>query len=228
MGTDDLFKKRRAAVQERRKEIRDPKPDSYLIVSEGAKTEPLYFDGIAKYINEKYGKSIKTEKPIIDTQGEGKSTMSLVEATSKIISRSPTIYNQVWVVFDKDDFHDFDEAIVYANELGYKVGWSNQSFEYWLYLHFNYSDAALHRSAYVEKLDTLFKSFGIEKGYQKNDPEIFNIVTTYGSLQFAVSNAEKVFNAYKPNEKPSEKCPCTTVQNLILELKPYIAELLSK
>ena len=50
------------------------------------------------------------------------------------------MYSQVWVVFDKDDFDDFDEAVALAEKYGFKVAWSNQSFEYWLYLHFNYSD----------------------------------------------------------------------------------------
>lgn len=49
------------------------------------------------------------------------------------------------MVFDKDDFDDFDLAIEMGEAKGYKVAWSNQSFEYWLYLHFRYSDSALHR-----------------------------------------------------------------------------------
>lgn len=66
MGTDDLFKKRRAKLQERKIESKTPKPNSFLIVSEGAKTEPFYFDGLAKYINELYeSNSIQSEQPII-------------------------------------------------------------------------------------------------------------------------------------------------------------------
>lgn len=37
MGSDDLFKKRRTKLQERKKETRTPKPNSFLIVSEGKK-----------------------------------------------------------------------------------------------------------------------------------------------------------------------------------------------
>ena len=66
MGTDDLFKKRRAKLQERKAESKTPKPNSFLIVTEGTKTEPFYFDGLAKYINELYSSnSIKSEKPTI-------------------------------------------------------------------------------------------------------------------------------------------------------------------
>ena len=138
MGTDEIFKKRRAKLEERKIESKTPKPNSFLIVSEGTKTEPLYFDGLANYINELYNsKSIKAEKPTIETIGQGKNTISLVEAAAKIVAHSPIIFEQVWVVFDKDDFENFDEAIKLAESKGFCVGWSNQSFEYWIYLHFN-------------------------------------------------------------------------------------------
>lgn len=57
MGTDDFFKKRKAAASKRKVEERTPKPNSYLIISEGAKTEPLYFDGVKEYVEQKYGSS---------------------------------------------------------------------------------------------------------------------------------------------------------------------------
>lgn len=44
MGTDDLFKKRRHAELLKRKEgQRGKKRDRVLIVTEGERTEPLYF-----------------------------------------------------------------------------------------------------------------------------------------------------------------------------------------
>lgn len=43
MGSDDLFKKRRTKLQERKKETRTPKPNSFLIVSEGKKNRTTLF-----------------------------------------------------------------------------------------------------------------------------------------------------------------------------------------
>lgn len=229
MGSDDLFKKKRERLKAQKEGFREPKPNSFLIVTEGTKTEPLYFDGLATYINNTYGKSIHTEKPLIVTQGEGKCTKSLVEATEKCVARGTVFYSQVWVLFDKDDFTDFDEAITLANRNGFHVSWSNPSFELWLYLHFNYSDAALDRFKLLSKLDMLFKTRGINKsGYQKNDPTIFETLTQsqHSSLKAAVSNAirlEKTYEFNPPN--PSQRIPCTTVHNLILALKPYLKEL---
>ncbi len=228
MGTDDLFKKRREKLKKREIESKIPKPNSFLIVTEGTKTEPFYFDGLAKYINELYGSSsIQTEKPIIKTLGEGKNTVSLVEATAKIVARSSMIYEQVWVVFDKDDFDKFDEAISLAESYGFHVGWSNQSFEYWIYLHFNYSDSALHRSEWVKKLDEHFKLNGIaDNGYEKNIPNIFDIVTNYGSLKFAINSAIRVEKTYNETVSPSRRDPCSTVYKLIQELMSYIKPLM--
>lgn len=227
VGTDNLFKKRKAKLAERKKELRNPKPHSFLIVSEGKKTEPLYFDGLAKYINNKYGDSISVERPLIKAKGEGRCTVSLVEETVRIVSRSRLIYNQVWVVFDKDDFQDFDEAVSLAEKCEFRVAWSNQSFEYWIYLHFNYSDSALHRDAWVEKLSDLLKKSNVcEKGYKKNDPNVFQFATTLGSLKAAVGNATRVEKSYKDKTRPSQCDPCTKVHHLILELKPYLSDLL--
>lgn len=52
---DQLFKKRQGKKQHRKEFIRDIAPFRYLIVCEGEKTEPFYFEGIKKLINEKYG-----------------------------------------------------------------------------------------------------------------------------------------------------------------------------
>ena len=69
----------------------------------------------------------------------------LIEVTEQLVKDAKIVYQNIWVVFDKDDFEDFDQAIMEAARKGYKAAWSNQSFEYWIYLHFNYSDSALHR-----------------------------------------------------------------------------------
>jgi len=227
VGSDDIFKKRKKAAEERKRELRTPKPNSFLIVSEGAKTEPLYFDGLAKHIEEIFGSGVDVKKPIIETCGEGKCTVSLVHAAGKIVNQAHIMYENVWIVFDKDDFDDFDEAIDLAKKLGFKTAWSNQSFEYWLYLHFDYMVSALHRNDVVKKLDEKFKDLGVrENGYEKNLPNIFELVTTYGSLKTAISNAKRVEKTYREGTAPSRCWPCTKVHDLILELKPFLDDLM--
>ncbi len=227
MSGNNRFRHRQEKPGERRKEHREAKPNSFLIVSEGSKTEPLYFKGLADYINAKYGDSIDVEKPFLDPQGQGMCTVRLVRETDRIVARAKIEYSQVWVIFDKDDFDDFDEAIKLADKKGYHTGWNNQSFEYWVYLHFNCSDSALHRDGWVEKLSKIYKDRNINpNGYRKNDEDVFSQVITYGSLRLACRNAARIRNSYPSNMVPSKRDPCTTVDLLIQQLEPYIQELL--
>lgn len=155
MGTDDLFKKRREARKQRQHETKTPKANSYLIVTEGKRTEPYYFNGLKKLIVEKVGGMVNVvENPSIKIHGVGSSTGKLIEIADQLVKDAKVLYQNVWVVFDKDDFEDFDQAIQDGLKKGYHIAWSNQAFEYWLYLHFHYSDSALHRMVYklVEEL----------------------------------------------------------------------------
>lgn len=177
MGSDDLFKKRREARKQRQHEYKTPRANSFLIVTEGERTEPLYFKGIQKLIKDKIGGMVEIiEAPVIDVHGEGCATGKLVEITERIVKEAKILYQNIWVVFDKDDFEDFDQAIKDGLDKGYKMAWSNQSFEYWLYLHFHYSDSALHRDAWNEKLDDIFKQYQLGDGtYCKNYEDIYNM-----------------------------------------------------
>lgn len=219
MGTDDLFKKRRKAKGKRRHETRLPRADSIFIVTEGSKTEPAYFQALANRVIERRGGSID-----VRIEGVGRGTASLVEKAAELVSQSPKIYQHVWVVFDKDDFDDFDAAIDLAREYGFRTAWPNQAFEYWLLLHFEYSDAALDRSDWARKLDTIFKQRGIrEEGYEKNISDIYDIVTTFGNEQFAIANARRVLGNFN-GRSPSGCDPSTTVYELVELLNSFLAD----
>lgn len=227
MGSDDLFKKRREARKQRKYEYKKPKANSFLIVTEGKRTEPLYFKGIQKLIKEKTGGMVNVvEVPVIDIYGEGCATGKLIEVTERIIKEAKIIYQNVWIVFDKDDFEDFDKAIADGSDKGYKIAWSNQSFEYWLYLHFSYSDAALHRDSWNIKLNEIFKQYNLgDKVYRKNYENIYNLVNTYGGVDAAIKNAKRRMADYEKDiNKPSEYNPGTMVYALVEELKKYLDE----
>lgn len=227
MGTDDLFKKRREERKQRRHEYKTPKANSFLIVTEGKRTEPLYFKGIQKLIKEKVGGIIDVvETPLIDIHGEGCSTEKLIEITEKLVKEAGIIYQNIWLVFDKDDLEDFNQAIEDAANKGYKTAWSNQSFEYWLYLHFYYSDSALHRDIWNEKLNDIFEQFQLGDGtYQKNYDEIYNLVNSFDGMNTAIKNAKRRMVSFRDGvDKPSEYDPGTTVYKLVQELKVYLDE----
>lgn len=227
MGTDDIFKKRKQDRKKRQIEMKTPKPNSYLIVAEGEKTEPLYFQGIVDKIIEKVGGNITVYPiPTIDIHGEGCSTNSLIDKTEEIVNKAKIIYEKIWVIFDKDDFEDFDSAIDRALKNGYHVGWSNECFEYWLYLHFFYSDSSLHRDNWFDKVDDIFKKYGLGDGkYKKNEARIFDLLNNAGSVKSAIGYAKnrmKEFN--QSGRKPSEFNPGTTVHILVEELLKYLED----
>lgn len=227
MGSDDLFKKRREERKQRRHEYKTPKANSFLIVTEGERTEPLYFKGIQKLIKEKVGGIIDVvETPLIDIHGEGCSTEKLIDITEKLVKEAGIIYQNIWLVFDKDDFEDFDQAIEDAANKGYKIAWSNQSFEYWLYLHFHYSDSALHRDIWNEKLNDIFKQYQLGNGtYQKNYEDIYNLVNSFDGMNTAIKNAKRRMVSFRDGvDKPSEYDPGTMVYKLVQELKVYLDE----
>ena len=227
MGSDDLFKKRREARRQRKHEYKKPKANSYLIVTEGERTEPLYFKGLQKLICEKIGGMFEViEAPIIDIHCEGCSTGKLIEVTDQLVKDSKVFYQNIWVVFDKDDFDDFDKAIKDGTDKGYNVAWSNQSFEYWIYLHFHYADSALHRDDWNEKLNDVFKQYNLGSGkYQKNYENIYDMVNCNDGVNIAIKNAKRRMSDFNKNEyKPSEYNPGTTVYKLVEELKKYLDE----
>ena len=130
------------------------------------------------------------------------------------------------MVFDKDDFKDFDQAIADGMDKGYKIAWSNQSFEYWLYLHFYHSDSALHGDDWNEKLDEIFRQnhFGSGK-YQKNYENIYELVDSCDGVNIAIRNAKRRMAGFRTGrDKPSEYDPGTTVHELVQELKRYLDE----
>lgn len=225
MGSDDLFKKRRKQRKQRKHEFKNPKANSFLIVTEGERTEPLYFKGLQKLIKEKIGGTVDVvEVPIIDVFGEGSSTGKLIEITERIVKEAKIIYQNVWGVFDKDDFEDFDEAIKVGENKGYKIAWSNQSFEYWLYMHFYYSDAALHREEWNKKLDEIFSEYSLGDGlYKKNYEDIYNILDSFGGVNTAIKNARRRMADFDDKKDlPSKYDPGTKVHELVIELKKYL------
>ena len=137
------------------------------------------------------------------------------------------MYSQIWILFDKDDFDDFDDAIQLCKNLNYNAGWSNQSFEYWLYLHFAFSDSALHRSEWYSKVNQAFKDkLKIKTGYNKNDPDLSEHIISDEGLKRAIQNAQRIDKSYPDETPPSKREPCTRVYLLLHELEPWIQELL--
>ena len=136
-------------------------PANYLIVCEGKQTEPNYFNGLKKKINEKYGNKVDVLIPNIEVKGTGKNTTDLVNHTDKFVNYSNKRYGQIWVVFDKDDYSNdqFDKAI---RTCDYNVAWSNPNFELWILSHLKRVTKYISKDDILRELDKEFKKMGLE------------------------------------------------------------------
>ena len=194
-------------------------PANYLIVCEGKKTEPNYFNGLKKKINQKYGNKVDVLIPNIDIKGTGMNTTSLVKYTQKTVNHANKVYGQVWVVFDKDDYNDeqFDLAVDNCN---YNVAWSNPNFELWLLAHFKKVNRYISKDDVLQELSKEFQKKCLGD-YTKNDTNIFDKVTSEGKLHTAIKNCEYM-EELKKDGQASQRNPMTKVYKIVNGLKEYL------
>lgn len=209
--------KREAKAARKRKVATRDKIVRFLIVCEGERTEPNYFKELVK---DRYSE-VRSEEIV----GEGRSTCALVKRTEEIrdmLERQRQLkFDRVWVVFDKDDFNDFNEAIVLAESKGYGAAWSNEAFELWYLLHFVYLDSAISRADYIKKLENeIRKADGCgDFRYRKNAPGIYRLLQRIGNESQAKLRAAKLRAMFADTPDYKSHMPCTCVDLLVEELE---------
>ena len=206
MGTDDLFKKRRQAELLKRMEgQRGKKRDNVLIVTEGERTEPLYFEGF-RLAN-------------VTVEGCGYNCDSLIRHAKHLENQykrnQGKVFDKIWCVFDRDSFPlaNFDSAFALAAAYGYEVAYSNEAFELWYLLHFNYYDSQLSRQQYCDKLTALL---GFR--YSKNDRRIYSMLLDRQPQ--AIKWAERLLTTHN-GILPRNANPSTTVVRLVAYLNQW-------
>lgn len=187
--------------QSRRVNTREPL-QRFLIVCEGEKTEPAYFDGF------------RVPSVRIEIVGMGKDPLTLVDRAFDL--RRQDQYDQVWCVFDRDDVpaERFDQALELARRRGIKVAYSNQAFELWFLLHFHYCDVPQTRRDYRDGL-----SREIGRTYQKNDRTLYQELLPRQDA--AIRHAERLLAQYNP-VSPATDDPATTVHKLVQALNRFV------
>lgn len=221
---DNAFKKRFDRQETKRKQDTRPKRRFYLIVCEGTKTEPHYFEGLKQklppHVLELVDLSIK---------GTGRNTLGVIDESikikEKIESQPGRVVDEVWAVFDRDSFpnHHFDNAIAKANELNVYCAWSNEAFELWFLLHFQDFQNAMRRQNYRSKLEReLSQRMGTPFSYEKNSEYMFDLLSQHGDEEQAIKRAKKLEAQFIGRTDYANHNPCTTVYALIEKLRPQI------
>lgn len=216
MGRDNCPRERQRQQLER-KQARRASHDRILIVSEGSKTEPLYF----REIRTEY--RLQTANVEVRPSELGTAPIQVVQYARNLFvdgdqhnSIQPRAFEQVYAVFDRDDHSSYFEALKLAKSLDgklrndakqpvtFKAIASVPSFELWLLLHFEDILAPLHREDVMRRLKQHIP------GYEKGAGSTFSV--TRERMETAMQRAQQLaarFSAYTDPE------PYTAIAELV-------------
>jgi len=213
MGTDNLFHKRKARQARdlaRRKGRRAPYA-KVLIVCEGEKTEPHYFNELKDH----YGLNSANIEICGDCGSDPLSIIRHAKQRYREEKDAGDAFDNVFCVFDKDTHAHYQQGLDTIRSASpknvYVAITSVPCFEYWLLLHFNYTtrpyDSLPGNSACNQVLTELK---GYMAGYTKGSIDIFSALL--GQLDFAKNNAIRALQAAEANHTDN---PTTKVHELV-------------
>lgn len=189
---------------------------TFLIICEG-QTEELYF------------KSIPVRAAKIKAIPLGCSKTTLVECTKSIMEDEE--YDEVWCVFDMDikpyikgQFEDYNNAIKSAMQAGYKCAYSNDAFELWYVLHYQYIDQEQHRNFFFAKLseywDMNYEKDGKSQKFAKSIYELLK-KDNRASQANAIRNSKRLYKEQKDKTYHLQN-PVTKIYELIESLNKHL------
>lgn len=174
MGRDNSPKNRYKRNLTRKQNTR-ASYDRILIVSEGSKTEPNYFKEIRTEFR------LNTANIEIQPSDWGTAPLQVVNYAKHLFENGdshkklqPRAFEQVYVVFDRDEHRTYFDALLLANSLNGKLKNENKinipfiaipsipSFELWLLLHYQEIKHAIHRDDVMHCLKKYLHDY--EKG----------------------------------------------------------------
>lgn len=171
-----------------------------ILIVCGGSTEEIYFN--------KFNSDLAEIS--IDAKLKNKNPIKIVEYAIQLKQKKR--YRMVWVVFDKDQFDDFDNAILLAEKNNIRCAFSNQAFELWFILHYQRNESTLNRTKYKNIITTK-----IGREYHKTDNNIYN--TLKDKIEFAINNAKIGHQLHRAKGGlPSHWESCTNVYELVSEL----------
>ena len=212
----------------RKIEYRPTADKRYYIFCEGKKTEPLYFEGFKRAIE---NSAIYKHMIYIEVNGVGENTLNIVEAAEKAVREQNIKEARVWCVYDKDSFpaerfNGVSERVASLNksqnDVTYHVAWSNQCIEYWFILHFDFYDSDNDRKYYSSYLHDKFKQIGWSR-YKKNDEELFTRLSFSGNPRQAIRWAKQRLVDLS-GKTDSDSVPATKVHELVESLALYLPD----
>jgi hypothetical protein len=213
MGSDDLFHKRKAKTEKdlARKKASRASYDKVLIVCEGEKTEPNYFNELKDHYQ------LSTANVVVDGRC-GSDPWSIYEHAQQCAAqakRDKDPYDKVYCVFDKDKHATYQKTVDAINQVKANREFvaiiSVPCFEYWLLLHFIYTTqpfVGVESGSSGDQVIHELKKY--LPAYQKSAKGIFTQLLP--SLNFAKANADRALKAANANQTDN---PSTRVHQLV-------------
>lgn len=168
-----------------------------LIVCEGSKTEPLYFDALRRHYR------LHNANVVVEKSQYGTSPLQVVQfARDRFLQGDDHLhqrsraFERVYAVFDRDEHQNYHEALALVNDLTgalrndekkavrFEAVASVPCFELWLLLHFEDVLAPLHRGEALRRLKLYLPD------YAKGGSDHFD--NTRDHMQDAVNRAVRL------------------------------------
>ena len=199
---------RGASTYRRRHPTREPY-DVVLIVCEGAKTEPNYFEALRIKFK------LSSANVRVSPPEYGNDPLSVVRFAEDELGRESTGYNRAYCVFDRNGHANYVDARTYIEHCEYgMVGrlfpiTSIPCFEVWLLLHYRYSTAP------YQSCDKVIRELRTHlENYQKGSGNVFQ--RTCDLIDVATANAERLA---RDNDASQSDNPATEVHKLVKYLR---------
>lgn len=201
--------------------------DRILIVCEGSKSEPNYFDALIKELK------LNTANVVVDGDSDS-SPRSVVAHAKKVYQKDKKIngdeqaFDKVYCVFDTDEHPTYAEA---SNTLKsaqpqnvFEAITSNPCFEFWILLHFEYTTRPIARQGERSPCDV---TVGFVKkhlpDYKKGEKSIYQQIRNHTNT--AIEHAKRVKLTVDNDETDN---PHTLVHELVEKLRNLSESLLIK
>ncbi|MEO6322123.1 MAG: RloB family protein [Polaromonas sp.] len=218
MGSDDLFRKNKArtSAELQRKIKARAQSQRFLIVCEGTKTEPNYL------------------KELVISLGIRPQTVTIARndgsSPDRVVDHALTLYeddtlggdsfDRVFCIFDRDRHTTFDAAVQRIRDLKgrdkpkpFEAITSSPCFEYWLLLHFGFTDQPFHAAGKKSACDKLIIQLRTKPGfrhYGKGQQGVYALLKDKTSA--AIAAAKQVRQSA---EATGQKNPLTHTDTLV-------------
>lgn len=171
--------------------------DRILIICNAQCSEPYYIRGLLEHHN------INTAG--VEVQGYAVTPEVLIKKALEIVKdeiKNGEKYDEVYCVFDRDDFAHYEAAKKRAEQYKFVCITSNPSFEYWLLIHFKETDAPYAAVGNHTVGDLCMSQLKREfKDYKKNLPNLYTALLPrlpnamkYGQRRYEAAKADNEYN----------------------------------